>query len=172
MMPISLRTSAPVHDDDEAPELPFRGLQRGLMRGAAHANPELESARLGELELPPQLRHLLGDRELLEGGRVVVEVVGLDLPKRSGERLQRIECLAVDEHVDLRKGGAGHVVGAEVVKLVPDQGAPDPWAAARAFSPGEGPAEARGSRTVKVVIPPAECAVSAPPWARTICREM
>src|SRR6185369_12100580 len=38
-----------------------------------------------------------------------------------GERLQRIECLAVDEHVDLRKGGAGHVVGAEVVKRVPAQ---------------------------------------------------
>src|SRR3954468_4939740 len=121
MMWIWFCTSAPVHNDDERLEFPCLELQRFLVRGAAHANPEGESAGMGEPELPLQLRHLLLDREPLEGGRVVVEVVGLDLPERAGKRLQRIECLVVDEHVDLRKGAAGHVVGAEVVKLVPAQ---------------------------------------------------
>src|SRR6185295_3717763 len=121
MMPIWFCTSAPVHDDDERLELRCRARQRFLVRCAAYSNPELESACPSERELPLQLQPLLVDREPLEGGRVVVEVVGLDLPERAGERLQRIECLAVDEHVGLRKGGAGHVVGAEVVKRVPAQ---------------------------------------------------
>src|SRR5205814_3472480 len=85
MMPISFCTSAPIHDDDERLELRCCALQRFLVRGATHANPKLESARLGELVLPKQLQHLLLDCEVLDDGLVVVEVVGLDFPERRSE---------------------------------------------------------------------------------------
>src|SRR6185295_18118559 len=94
MMPIWFCTSAPVHDDDELLELRRREPQRFLVRGAAHANPKLESARLGEPVLSKQLRQLLLDCEVLDDGLVVVEVVGLDFPERAGERLQRIAAVA------------------------------------------------------------------------------
>lgn len=79
--------SAPVHDDDESLELRLCEFQRGFVRGAAHADSEVESASPGKVALNQQHWHLVIDHKVLKRVRVGVEVVGLDFPdSASGKR--------------------------------------------------------------------------------------
>jgi hypothetical protein len=56
--------SAPIHDNDDSFEIRVREFQRGFVRGAAHANPEVKSAGTGEFTLGPQVIHLPSDYDV------------------------------------------------------------------------------------------------------------
>ncbi|AKJ03986.1 putative membrane protein [Archangium gephyra] len=66
----------------------------------------------------PQLFHLTLDHNFSKVGRVRVEVVGLDFPKRARGQLQRVEVLPIHEHVPAGETVVRNSVGALVMQFI------------------------------------------------------
>lgn len=73
--------------------------QRGFARGTAHTNDEAISTVCCDVALFPHFLRLVGDHLLPEEVTVRVKLVGLDFPQHAHADLQRVEALAVHEHV-------------------------------------------------------------------------